>query len=62
MQFVLKMELNYDGRLDSVQSIMTMILDNNVNDCTGVIYAKKIKKKKMKLNCHDRFNRVRSMT
>lgn len=57
MQFVLKMELNCDGRLDSVQSIMTMILDNNVNDCTGVIYAKK-----MKLNCHDRFNKVRSMT
>lgn len=42
---MLKMELNCDGRLDSVQSIMTMILDNNVNDCTGVIYAKKIKKK-----------------
>lgn len=61
MQFVLKMELNCDGRLDSVQSIMTMILDNNVNDCTGVIYAKKIEKK-MKLNCHDQFNRVRSMT
>ena len=58
---MLKMELNYDGRLDSVQSIMTMILDNNVNDCIGVIYAKNILKK-MKLNCHDRFDRVRFMT
>ena len=47
-----KTKMNYSDRLEWVRSVLKTRHDNNVTDDTSAVYAK------MKLNCHDRSNKV----